>query len=290
MSMVNKKSFLFYLLFSGIVFFFNACPGTVDPDFDPPGPVRIIPYGGESIPVEKGLRSSVGNDGVIIEWEKPVNPETPIREYRIFRSLGLDSPFTQIETVFDNENAAYQDNSIVLDTMYFYYIQAVDSRGKSGSFQADSIQKYAASIMVKRAANTQRPFSTDTVTTKPYLSWCYPITDIPAQYIIKIAKSIQPEQIIWIAKVSARIFTASCDESSEKETITFNPSSYTVPNDSLTASSSVTVTYADPVWIQGSRLPKGNYFWRIESRWGNSAYHSRSNWGSFSITKDFIYP
>lgn len=285
--------FLSPAVLTGLAIFFSSCPEGVDPEFDPPGAVKIIPYSGDSAPVEKGLRSSVGNESVIIEWEKLTSGETPIREYRIYRSLGLDSPFTQIGAVFENENPLFQDESIGLDTMYYYYIRAVDTRGKISPvdpyFHPDSVARYVAPIMVKRAANPFKPFSTDTnVTTKPYLSWCYPITDLPSQYIIKLARA--SSQIIWIAKINNRIFSAGCDESGDKEFLTFNNQSYNVPNDSLLASDPVTVQYTDPVWFQGSRLPKGNYAWRIESRWANPAYQSRSFWGSFTITKDFVYP
>ncbi len=277
-----------HLLFSGFIFFLSSCPDTVDPVYDPPEPVRILPYGGDSLPVETGLRSSAGNEGIIIEWIKPGNPETPVREYRIFRSLGTDSPFAQIASVFDNEEAQYQDNLVSFDTAYFYYVQAVDTRGKAGTFHPDSIRKYAASIMLKRAANPQRPFYNDTVTTKPYLAWCYPVIDLPSQYVVKIANTSQ--NVIWIAKIPNRIYNPGCDEFGDKEYLMFNSGSYSAPNDSISASASVTVTYSNPVWLQGPRLPKGSYYWRIESRWANTSYHSRSNWGSFTITKDFQYP
>lgn len=290
MSAINR--IISVLLLAWMIVFSAGCPEEVDPKFPPPDPVKLIPYTGDSGPVEKGVRSEIGNTAVIIEWEKPDNPGTPIREFRIFRSLGLDSPFTLVGSVFENQNPIFNDNKIVLDTLVYYYVQAVDTRGKTSPaekyFHPDSIAKYVAAIMVKRAANPYRPFSTDTVTTKPVLTWCYPVIDIPSEYVIKLARS--SSQVIWIAKIPNRIYTAGCDESGDKERLMFNHESYTVPNDSLQASTSVTVTYADPVWITGARLPKGSYYWRIESRWGNPVYHARSNWASFTISQDFIYP
>lgn len=282
-------SFTPLLLFAIILLGTTSCPEEVDPRFPAPAPVRLVPVGSDADPVEKGLRSSAGNQSVIIEWIKPDNPETPIREYRIYKSFHLDSPFVAIGSVFSNEPAKFIDLSIKIDTMMYYMIRAVDTRGKISPtalyFHPDSLPKYIGQIIIKYPANPFRPFPTDTVTTKPRLTWCYPVMDLPAQYVIKIA--LPSTQVIWIAKIPNRIFTPGCDESGDKEFLTFNHQSYLVPNDSIMASASVVVIYSDPVWVTGPRLQKGSYLWRIEGQWGNPVYHSRSNWSIFNITKEF---
>lgn len=288
--MKNTFSYLFYLLLTGLVTFLNSCPEEVNPEFDPPGPVRILPNNGDTTISESGLRTTLGSSGIIVEWEKLQTTDNVIKEYRIFRSKGIDSAFKQIGSVLSTEDPIFLDMTASRDTTYYYYVTAVDTRNRTSDtslyFRPDSVSIYIRFITLEQPASGIQPpfYPMDTTSTKPVFKWCYPKLPTPFKCVLHIANS--GLQTIWIAQKPAGVFE-TCGEGAPVEYITYHHLSY-LTNDSLRCSNpgAVVVNYSHPIWAQTSRLAKGNYFWRLSCYWPDGNRESRTNWIAFSITRD----
>lgn len=267
-----------------------SCPDTVNPPVELPPGVTIIPYDGDTTNTETGIRAEPGPvHSIRVEWNliDPLN--FPIDEYRVFRKDQTDSVFRYIANVPPDQNY-FLDQGRGIDSAYAYLITGVDSRNRmsdtSHYFDPDSQSTYIVQFKLGyKIRYLLNPDILDTaVTTKPEFVWClgrnFPL---PSRYLLKIA---DPSfRIVFVAQVAARNFEAGeCDLPQNPDRITFHPVSYT-PNDSLRALDAVIVHYVDPLYINGTRLKKGNYYWRVDGYYGPN-YESKSTWMGFTINRD----
>ncbi len=292
--MNTLKPFL-YLLILAAMAAIASCPETVDPPEKRPPGVRIIPYDGDTSSVESGIRAEAGPVNAIrLEWNPVEDVNFQIDEYRIFRKDQYDSVFRYVANVPPDQNVfldQFGSSALIgVDTVHAYMVTAVDSRNRmsdtSHYFDPDSQSTYVVNFRLGyKIRYLLDPNYVDTVvTTKPTFVWClgrnFPL---PGRYILKVA---DPNlKIVYVAQVPARNYEAGdCDLPQNPDHLTFHPETY-APNDTLRALDAVTVHYTDPVYVNGTRLKKGNYFWRVDGYYGPN-YESKSNWMAITINRD----
>jgi hypothetical protein len=145
-------------------------------------------------------------------------------------------------------------------------------------------------MLGEKVTNLIFPVSDSTsVTGKPIFDWCLGSSQPPGSYIVRVGVGSSSIQTIWIAEVASRKFDG-CQGSDPQDHLTFHNFSY-VPNtpaagDSLMALTTVTVIRDfDTNYMNGGRLKKGPYFWRVDCDYGIN-HKSKSGWEPFLVNRD----
>jgi hypothetical protein len=292
-----------------IFLFFVSCPQETNPPSVIPAGIKLKPHGDDTLRTESGIQAEVDGDKIRIEWSPIYGGDNIISEYKIFRSVGLDTAFKLIGNIVVQSNfsdSSFIDpppNHLLLDTVvvgttYYYYVIAVDTHGSESDtseyFKPANKSQFIQSFRLgEKVENLNRPTLSDTsVTGKPVFDWCLNSTGIPIRYLIRVGVQSATIRTIWIAEVSSRYADGNCQFSTaaERDHLTFHNFSYT-PNvpaagDSLLALTDVTVIRDfDASYINGGRLKKGNYYWRVDCDYGQNN-KSKSGWEPFLVSKD----
>lgn len=274
-----------------------GCPAEKDPAPERPPGVKLIPYSGPGEMVESGIRPKPGPQNyILLEWEA-VQGALPLDRYEIYRGVSLDSVFRLVKSVPADDLPIAEDDSVVVDQTYYYYVRAVDDRGVGSQVDnyfetQDSIAQYIRSFTLgPKVTFLVSPTSTDTVvTTKPLFVWCNQ-TGNPIQYVLRIGNGPSSDvSTIWIATVPPTFFDLDCSGFENRELLTFHDSTYTVPAqpvpDSLLATAPVvTIDKSANVW-KSARLTKSAFLWRVDAVFGDN-HVSHSMWVPFLVNRDF---
>ncbi|MBX7150762.1 hypothetical protein K1X84_03935 [bacterium] len=276
---------------------FVACPTVDPPEVLPPG-VKIIPFSSQTSATERGIRPKEGTQNIlIIEWDD-VETQSILDRYDVYRSRGIDSTFILWGSVLADDPTLFEDTRVNLDTAYYYFVVAVDSKENMSDTSKyfennDSIAAYIQSFRLgpKVALLAFPTISDDTVSTKPRFSWCLgQETQVPIKYVVRLALPPFENPIpIWIAELPYLGFGGgNCADPASQEYATFHNASYPASEviDSLRARSNVTISYIDNTRLPGPRLSKTNYLWRVDCVFG-TRYESRSGWMPFGVNVDY---
>lgn len=221
----------------------------------------------------------------------------PLDRYEIYRAVSLDSVFRLVKSVPADDLPIAEDDSVVVDQTYYYYVRAVDDRGVGSNVDhyfevQDSMDLYVRSFTLgPKVTFLFSPTSLDTVvTTKPLFVWCNQ-TRTPIRYILRIGNGpISDPATIWVAEVTPMFFDRDCSGFQNRELLTFHDSTYTVPSppvpDSLLATTPVvTIDKSANVW-KSARLTKSAFLWRVDAVFGDN-HVSHSLWVPFLVNRDF---
>lgn len=275
---------------------FIACP-TVDPPEVPPPGVKIIPFSSQTAALDRGIRPKEGTQNVIVmEWDE-VETQSVLDRYDVYRSRSLDSVFTFWGSVLVDDPTMFEDTRVNLDTTYYYFVVAVDSKENmsdtSKYFEnSDSIAAYVQSFRLgpKVKSLAFPTINDDTVSTKPRFSWCHGSSPAPIKYIVHVGiPPLENPIILWSVELEYRAYNANCEEPEAEEYATFNNASYPAeisPTDSLRSKANVTLLYIDNVRLPGPRLSKTNYLWRVDCVYG-TRFESRGGWMPFLVNADY---
>lgn len=285
------------LIPASLFLIFIACP-TVDPPAVPPPGVKIIQPSSQSVAVERGIRPKEGSQNIIVmEWDA-VETQSILDRYDVYRSRSLDSAFILWGSVLADDPTLFEDTRVNLDTTYYYFVVAVDSKENTSDTSKyfennDSIAAYIQSFRLgpKVALLAFPTINNDTVSTKPRFSWCLgQEAKVPIKYVVHLALPPFENPIpIWVAELPYLGFGGgNCADPASQEYATYHNASYPASEtiDSLRARTNVTVSYIDTVRLKTTRLPKTNYLWRVDCVYG-TRFESRSGWMPFGVNVDY---
>jgi len=284
-----------YLSLLAIMFALTGCPETTDPPPERPPGVEIIPSNGGTALTEQGLRAKPGiKNSIIIEWV-PVSASVLLDRYDIYRSISPDSTFRRVLSVGGSGLPVAQDDTVGVDTTYYYYVVAVNSRQVESDVSAyfetpDSIAKYVQSFTLgAKPASLLHPTPSDTVvTTKPMFEWCPGA--IPLQYVLRLGVgSITSPATIWISETPSVVFNIDCNDENEREFLTYHDSTYFAshaPGDSLYARANEVIISRSSNILKSARLSKTTYYWRVDAIYGTH-HASASGWVPFLVNRDY---
>jgi len=125
--------------FSILAFLIYACVTDVEDPTPPPAPEWVYPSEVGTIPPE-GVRAVAGEDGIHLEWQ-PFS-DNDIAEVRIYRADSAAVDFECIGNVreqYANIENFYEDFSVPLDTVVYYYLRVVD-KSDNRSKASDTLQ------------------------------------------------------------------------------------------------------------------------------------------------------
>ncbi len=285
------------LLFISLMIWIISCPSETGPPDVLPAGVKIKPHGNDTLRSETGIQADANTNGIRIEWSPIYESENIITEYRIFRSVSFDSAFKQIGNIAvlaNLDDSSFVDPSqggtVGQDSAYLYYVIAVDSRDNESDtseyFKPLNRSDFIQSFQLSEKSNPIHPASSDTgITGKPVFSWCVSIGGLPIRYIVRVGVRFgNVYQTIWMAQKAPDNYDG-CQSPPTTDHLTFHNFSYTLP-DTLDASGDVRVFRDfDSSYMNGSRLNKGSYYWRVDCDKGQN-YKSKSAWTLFTVTRD----
>ncbi len=286
------KSLSFLLL---LTLMLTGCPETTDPPPERPPGVQIIPFSGTADLVEKGMRPKAGlKNSILIEWE-PVSANILLDRYDIYRAVSIDSTFRRVLSVNAAAPAVAQDDAVGIDTTYYYYVVAINSRQVQTDVDAyfesgDSIAKYIQSFTLgAKPASLLHPVAGDTVvTTKPTFEWCPGAVPLTFQVRLGVGNITAPATV-WIAEAPSVVFTIDCNDENEREYLTYHDSTYFAshtPGDSLYARANEILIERSLNLLKSARLSKTTYYWRIDAIYGSN-HASASSWVPFFVNRDY---
>jgi hypothetical protein len=113
-----------------------GCSNTTKPQNQKPAKVRLVPKAPDDAIVESGIDAEAipgepNRNAIFLQWYS--NTEDDISSYEIYRRLGeniTDSTgtFVKVATV-NKSDTTYIDNTVGNDSLFFYYVVAVDEEG-----------------------------------------------------------------------------------------------------------------------------------------------------------------
>ncbi len=273
----------------------TGCPEQKDPPPERPPGVRIIPYSGGLQLTEQGIRAKAGpTNTIVIEWEAlPSN--IVLDRYDVYRSVEPDQNFRRVLSAGGSGLPIAEDDSVKVDTTYYYYVLAVNSLQVESDVQQyfespDSIAVYVQSFTLgSKVTSLLHPTSIDTVvTTKPTFLWCP--GGFPLNYVVRIGiGSITSPITVWTASAPLSIFELDCNNEQLREFLTYHDSSYAAQfqqGDSLFAGANVVTILRDQNVLKSPRLSKTTYFWRVDAIYG-ARHASASRWEPFLVNRDY---
>lgn len=271
----------------------TGCPEQKDPDPERPPGVRIIPYSGALQLTEQGIRAKAGpTHTILIEWEAlPSN--IVLDRYDIYRSAEPDQNFRRVLSAGGSGLPIAEDDSVKVDTTYYYYVVAVNSLQVESDVQnyfesPDSMAVYVQSFTLGPKVTTFfHPTAFDTVvTTKPTFRWCP--GGFPLNYVVRIGiGSITSPITVWTASAPISIFELDCNNEQLREFLTYHDSTYVAQvGDSLMAGAPEVTIPRNVNILKSPRLSKTTFFWRVDAIYG-IRHASASRWEPFLVNRDY---
>ncbi len=184
------------IIFIGCILLVSVqCGKDIEDPVPPSTPVWVEKTAPES-PVESGIDADPLGDYIVLQWHK--NPDNDISGYELYRtSVSSDSGFDHIADidVFTSSgvDTFYIDDSVRLETNYFYYLRAFDIAGNK-SPRSDTIR-----YQIIEKVDLTEPLG-NIQELKPIFKW-YDFSTVSYEYVIKII-NIKTKEVIWISRLS----------------------------------------------------------------------------------------
>jgi hypothetical protein len=241
-----------------LIFFFLLLLAGCDDEpvnkVNPPARVVLIASSADTSAVESGidaiyLANSPDQNAIFFEWRP--NSENTLAGYEIYRSTFANQNYTSLVRVIENFgviDTLYIDNSISLNTRYYYFIRAFDE------FEQYSDPSDTISYEIIENPVLSSPVGIIGNITAPLFIWDFPSLAVPQYFVFRLEVS---ENEIY-RNLYSKLVEISVDYDPHQEW---------------------TLTELIP----GAALSPGKYRWRIDSIGSEDNQGAESAWFVFII-------
>ncbi len=183
-----RLKFIFLLILSPIFLTFHCKSKVSDPVVQKPNPPILVPKTSEIAGEEKGIDAIPEKDAIFVEWFSTKNQTA--EKWRLFREVSGED--FRLVAELAASDTFYVDKDIFLGKRYFYFLTAVDARGRE-SAPSDTVS-YKLLPKAVHLGNTLTPH--------PEFEWGF--TEIPpVLYVLRLFRNPDGE-LIWLSKITPR--------------------------------------------------------------------------------------
>jgi hypothetical protein len=248
-----KSKFVKILLLSFLLLL-SGCNDEPVNKVNPPNRVILIASSADTSAIESGvdamyLADNPAQNAIFFEWRP--NSESTLAGYEIYRSISASQNYTSLARVVKNFgiiDTFYIDNSVSLNTRYYYFVRAFDEFEQYG----DPSDTISYEIMGNPVLSS--PIGIIGNITVPLFIWDFPALAVPQYFVFRLEVS---ENEIY-RNLYSKLIEISVDYD---------------PHQEWTLSE----------LIPGIALSSGKYRWRIDSIGSEDNQGAESAWFVFIV-------
>jgi len=178
----------FILLFCGILITFNCAKNSSAPESKRPERLMFTAKSPDDAECESGIDAVPEGDAILLQWFLPRDDR--VQWTKIYRSCENEEDYQFLASV-GYSDTLYLDYDVNLDTRYFYFIKAVDSK------RVESLASDTVTYKLYPKPNGLRA----TTQARPVFAWQY-LSLPPIGYLLRLEED-GSANLVWLSLVES---------------------------------------------------------------------------------------